>query len=251
MHFQKDCGSDDICESELEVAAELLDMNDTSLVLNQNNEIHLNVNVTNLKDSAYEAQLFVKHQQSVSYIAASRESVSCNRFNDTVVVCSLANPLKRESSAKVRLRFSAKGLTESELKLTFTIFANTTSNENKTREDTILSVNVVKRAEVSIQGRAYPEQSFYSGEVKGESSMKHFNDIGGQVIHTYQIYNDGPWRVPHLEVIVSWPHQVANDKPQGKWLLYLEDKPTLESMFIDSYCRPVCLTFLHSRFRWW
>lgn len=27
---------------------------------------------------------------------------------------------------------------------------------------------------------------------------------------------------------ILWPHQVANDKPQGKWLLYLEDIPSIE-----------------------
>jgi len=31
-----------------------------------------------------------------------------------------------------------------------------------------------------------------------------------------------------VEVHITWPHQVANDKPQGKWLLYLEEKPIIE-----------------------
>jgi integrin alpha 7 len=25
-----------------------------------------------------------------------------------------------------------------------------------------------------------------------------------------------------------WPHQVANDKPQGKWLLYMDEPPIIE-----------------------
>lgn len=47
------------------------------------------------------------------------------------------------------------------------------------------------------------------------------------IIH-FQIYNDGPWRAPKVQVNIQWPHQVANDKPQGKWLLYLTDTPSVD-----------------------
>ena len=32
-----------------------------------------------------------------------------------------------------------------------------------------------------------------------------------------------------MEVDIDWPHQVGNDKPLGKWLLYLEDLPVIEA----------------------
>lgn len=184
--------------------------------------------VTNEQDSAYEAQLFVEHQPSVTYIAASKGSVICNRFNETVVACTLGNPLRRGASARVMLRFDPSGLEDSEPRLQFKVFANSTSRQINPREKTVLTVNVVKRAELSIRGWALPEQSFYGGEIVGESGMDHLDDIGSTVQHTYQIYNDGPWRVPYLSVRILWPHQVANDKEKGKWLLYLEDKPIIE-----------------------
>lgn len=34
---------------------------------------------------------------------------------------------------------------------------------------------------------ARPEQVFYGGEVKGESAMTYFDDVGTRVIHTYQV----------------------------------------------------------------
>lgn len=43
-----------------------------------------------------------------------------------------------------------------------------------------------------------------------------------------QVNNDGPWRAPYVEVDIDWPHQVGNDKPLGKWLLYLEELPIVE-----------------------
>lgn len=64
--------------------------------------------------------------------------------------------------------------------------------------------------------------------MKGESAMQYKDDIGSRVLHTYQIYNRGPWRVSNLEIHIDWPFQVANNKPLGKWLLYMEEKPYIE-----------------------
>lgn len=197
-------------------------------MLGQNDELHLNVTVTNLKDSAYESQLFVEHNSSVTYIAATKGSVICNRFNKTIVACTLGNPLRRDASAHVKLRFDPSGLEGPATTMMFRIFANSTSKQINPRPSTVLNVTVVKKAELSIRGWASPEQSFYGGAIKGESAMQYLDDVGTLVQHTYQIYNDGPWKAPYLEVNILWPHQVANDKPQGKWLLYLEDKPIIE-----------------------
>ena len=49
--------------------------NQYSLILGQIDELALNVNITNYNESAYEAQLFIEHQPSVSYIAASKVRV--------------------------------------------------------------------------------------------------------------------------------------------------------------------------------
>lgn len=66
--------------------------------------------------------------------------------------------------------------------------------------------------------------------MRGESAMEHLADIGERVMHTYHVFNQGPWKVGSLEVHVEWPFQVANNKPQGKWLLYLEERPTVEGL---------------------
>lgn len=49
-----------------------------------------------------------------------------------------------------------------------------------------------------------------------------------------------------MEVDIDWPHQVGNDKTQGKWLLYLEKLPTVggngECFVDDKYVNPLKLT---------
>lgn len=257
--FQKDCGSDDLCQSQLEVYPTLqlqkegkkidqfisIEMkhfskfdflfaidNEYNLILGQSKELLLNVTVVNEQESAYEAQLFIEHQQTVTYIQANvsknQKHVICNRFNETVVACTLGNPMRRNGRAEVIIRFDPIGLDDAATQLMFKVFANTTSKQQIMRPADVLLVNVVKQAELRIGGWVHPEQVFYGGEVRGESAMKYIEDIGTPVQHSYQIQNHGPVRVPYLKVEINWPHQVANDKEKGKWLLYLADRILIE-----------------------
>ncbi|XP_065080048.1 integrin alpha-PS1 isoform X2 [Ochlerotatus camptorhynchus] len=231
--FQKDCGPDGICQSKIDVNAKLsLEKqadNSYSLVLGHDRSILLNVSVSNLADSAYETHLFVKHDPSISY-SGTKSLYTCTQFNATLVDCSLGNPMRRNTEAKLSLRFDPQRVDDLVAKLSFQVFVNTTSALLEgTKHSTTLGVNVIKRAKISISGAAHPEQTFYGGEVKGESAMETVEDIGTAVQHIYQIYNDGPWRAPKVQVNIQWPHQVANDKPQGKWLLYLTDTPSVDA----------------------
>jgi len=60
--------------------------------------------------------------------------------------------------------------------------------------------------------------------------MKYEDDIGSPVEHTFAVFNRGPWRVSKVTVAVSWPYEVENNKPHGKWLLYLMEKPRVEGI---------------------
>lgn len=69
--------------------------------------------------------------------------------------------------------------------------------------------------------------------------MKSLADIGSKIIHTYEVFNHGPWKASYFHVEILWPHQVGNNNswpqqvgnsnsgPEGKWLLYLERKPEI------------------------
>lgn len=99
--------------------------------------------------------------------------------------------MRRGTAAQISIRFDPSGLELDELQLNFNIFANTTSKLIGERKPEVkLNVQVIKRAELSLQGWARPEQSFYSGEVKLDNSMMQMEDVGSQLIHTYQVGYD-------------------------------------------------------------
>ncbi|KAK6618328.1 hypothetical protein RUM44_002780 [Polyplax serrata] len=235
--FQKDCGSDDICQSRLNLDI-FLDMpknaikNLWTFMLGASDDIPVNVTVKNIGESAYETQLFIKHPATVPYnrIETRSKLVSCQSFNKTMVTCNIGNPLKTNSAVTFQIKFDSKQLDDSETELNFSAFVNTTSFQEKPQEPIALRTEVVKKAEVSLKGSARPEQVFYGGVVRGESAMIFKDDIGSKVVHIFQAYNAGPGRLRNLEIHIKWPFQVANNKPQGKWLLYLEDTPIVDAI---------------------
>jgi hypothetical protein len=54
--------------------------------------------------------------------------------------------------------------------------------------------------------------------------------VGSRVLHTYQVFNSGPWKASNIEVHIDWPYQVANHYATKKWLLYLDEKPYVEAL---------------------
>lgn len=75
-----------------------------------------------------------------------------------------------------------------------------------------------------------PEEApeLVDGEVIVESDMKYKEDVGIRIIHSYTVVNNGLWDESNFSMDIDWPYQVGNDKMQGKWLLYLDEKPDIE-----------------------
>jgi len=77
-NFEKDCGENDHCESDLYVNAvpELEETDDSGhylLVLGRDTVFVLNISIANFGEPAYEATLYVSHPTSMSYIGQDAE----------------------------------------------------------------------------------------------------------------------------------------------------------------------------------
>lgn len=122
------------------------------LLLGEKEEVVVEVNATNIGESAYEAQLFIMHSASLGYIGSkSNDSVTCS-YNETWVACSIGNPFKMNKSVNIQVRFDPKGLGDSESQLDFLVFVNSTSKEVSEKKPISLQATVLKRAELSIDG---------------------------------------------------------------------------------------------------
>jgi integrin alpha 7 len=234
--FQKNCGSDDVCKSNLVLTAgiELEKSGEVYVLkLGAKKEIILEANVTNHGESAYEAKLFVSHPEGLSYVALQSEknktsNIICTSYNDTTLVtCNLGNPYQENQAVTLRFRFEVRDIQEEKIALKVSV--NSTSEELSKQTSQTLGVSLQKLASYEIKGETKSSNTFYSGEVKGESAMRHLQDIGPRIIHTYTVHNQGWWNIRDMQVVIRWPYQVYTERKEGgKWLLYLEKEPVID-----------------------
>lgn len=69
-----------------------------------------------------------------------------------MVVCALGNPFKKSASSNIQLRFDPKELNDAENRLEFIVISNSTSHEVDPQSPLVLHANVIKQAELSLQG---------------------------------------------------------------------------------------------------
>ncbi|XP_014242194.1 integrin alpha-PS1 isoform X1 [Cimex lectularius] len=232
--FLKDCGDNDICESQLQIDSALLlpksKLGGTwDLPLGEYKEVVVNTTVHNLKESAYEAFLIVNHSPSLSYVAQQGGTASCTRVNETEVVCALGNPLESNAMVNIILRFEPLSIIDEMSQVEFNLYANTTSKLEDSQGTVKLMAVIVRKAELTLKGSTRQQEVLYHGTVRGESEMEYKDQTGMRIRHTYEVVNNGPSHVNNVEIHVEWPFQVANNKPRGKWLLYMDEEPTIEA----------------------
>jgi hypothetical protein len=143
----------------------------------------MNVNVTNIGESAYQTQLFVNLADSTSYSKSTdlismvsraiRKMISgncvgnifnalsfpsqkqdvCSTFeNGTIVVCRLGNPMKQNEQMALQLEIDLQAVNEKTPPLSFAVKANTTSEDRRKNDIQFLEVKVVDRVMMLISG---------------------------------------------------------------------------------------------------
>ncbi|GFT77731.1 integrin alpha-PS1 [Trichonephila clavipes] len=228
--FLKDCGANDICESALDVAVDInlkRDEQGRPILYLGEKQLALSVKVTNSKEPAYDAMLYVFHPASLSYVGrkvVKGDQIECVPYNTTVTRCELGNPLKNDE-VELQIRFNPKEVASDDRSLKFT------SVDENIREDTEIEASIVKLAELEIRGASQPEQAFYGGD--SSKVPVYVDDIGNEVVHIYEIINHGPWLATGVEVFVSWPYEAIGSYEHGKWLLYIIENPEVIG---NGYC---------------
>ncbi|KAF2351324.1 Integrin alpha-2 [Trinorchestia longiramus] len=232
-HFWRDCGDDNECNTDLEVAAAFQLPWDPSrshqvFELGLRNMAILETSVTNSGDPAYEPNLYVRHHDSMAFSIKESDMgpYLCAPTRSDLVHCTLGNPFTN-STGPLLLAFKPSGFFEQRF-IHFEVFANSTSNELTPQKPIDLVLEILKRAEISIKGSVVPEQVFFGGEIVGESAIQELQQIGSEVIHKYVVDNRGPWRADYVDLQILWPHQTESLMEQGKWLLYLVSVPRVD-----------------------
>uniref|UniRef100_A0A673W531 Integrin, alpha 3b n=1 Tax=Salmo trutta TaxID=8032 RepID=A0A673W531_SALTR len=245
INFQKECGSDNMCTSNLQLTAtfanELLKPYPRYLLQYSSNvkKVVLLVEITNVPgpgkvaEDAHQAMLNISTPSTLRYsgVRSHDTGVEC-RAGDTVM-CELGNPLRSNEKVSLQLIFETTGINLQTREIESQLLLSTLSEQND-----LYPVSVVLLIETSIQTSFSIEnplvQTYFSGEVMGESAMNTTSDVGSLVEYTFKVAVEGEplGALGTLAVEFEWPFEVTS----GKWLLYLTEIVTKGTT--ETHCVP-------------
>ncbi|XP_014780711.2 integrin alpha pat-2 isoform X1 [Octopus bimaculoides] len=241
IDIQKECGSDNVCQSDLTLKATPLNATFDSVskryILSSKDSSSLLIRfiVTNSKEPAYDTKLNLKVPENVIYqgvdYGESKQPVECSSKKNDVIVCDrLGNPFLPNTN----LIFIVKLVIEDVKPTNFlNIEVNlTTISDEQTPDDNEVDIafEMLIVTDIQVTGQSSPEQVVYTGNDRGESAMKSEDDIGPVVSHIYDVYNKGSGTVPQSKLTIEWPYELASNEPDGdgKHLLYLLQPPRVQ-----------------------
>lgn len=232
IHFQKECGADNVCRSNLQMQYEYLAetseplprVNGTQILYFDKDvkKLHLRIVVTNAPtatssaDDAHEAMLNVTFPAEL--IFSSVRPLSCT-FEGSVL-CQLGNPFRRNQRAEIDITFEATGIGLKTREVTTALQLSTLSKQTDLEEEYAdFLVDYTLKTSLSVLPQNL--QTYFKGQVMGESAMKTVQDVGSPVEFVFTVKNEGePLNdLVSLILAVDWPYEVTN----GKWLLYLTE----------------------------
>ncbi|KAI9518585.1 hypothetical protein NQZ68_035955 [Dissostichus eleginoides] len=234
IHFQKECGSDNKCSSNLQLTAQFVDKDKIpfprdgkfqKLQFNSNmRTIMLMVNVTNIHtkvkpgEDAYQAWLNISFPDVLSYSSVRSEEHDVECTLNKTCMCNLGNPLKGNENVTLAITFETSGFNLYTLEIMSELLLSTLSEQNDLTP--VLVALLIEHTILPSFSIANPlVQTQFSGTVMGESAMANTSDVGSLVEFTFNVNMNGQplGDMGTLAVEFEWPFEVAN----GKWLLYL------------------------------
>ncbi|XP_069490465.1 integrin alpha-3 isoform X2 [Ambystoma mexicanum] len=245
INFQKECGMDNTCISNLQVTYRYVNekmeplerVNGVQVLQYQpNSKIQLNMMVTNLQttatngEDAHEALLNITVPPMLLF-SSVRPSGSC--VYDGTVLCELGNPFKRNQKAELTVTFETSLFS---LKTKEVVTQLQLSTLSKQSDLSPVSAKLLVEYTVQTLFTVNPVyvQTYFSGTVMGESAMKKVTDVGSPVELHFLVKTVGDFLEEGTALVAAfeWPFEIAN----GKWLLYLTE--VLVNGSVIEHCTP-------------
>ncbi|XP_027728643.1 integrin alpha-3 isoform X1 [Vombatus ursinus] len=224
IQFQKECGIDNKCDSNLQLQAAFLSERLQPIKRLQYSKdvrkLYLNINITNMPsrnragEDAHEALLTLVLFPAL-LISSIRPAGAC-QANETIV-CELGNPFKRNQKMELSIAFEVVGITLQTQDIEAQLQLSTSSHQDNLKPVTLmLQVDYALQASLSMVNHRL--QSYFGGTVMGEAGMKNVTDVGSPITLEFQVgpMDEGLAALGTLVLGLEWPYEVSN----GKWLLY-------------------------------
>uniref|UniRef100_A0AAX7SG79 Integrin alpha-2 domain-containing protein n=1 Tax=Astatotilapia calliptera TaxID=8154 RepID=A0AAX7SG79_ASTCA len=218
VHILLDCGPDNICKPDLKLSVK---SDRDQIYIGDDNALTLEITAENQGEGAYEAELHIYPPQQADFSgrsqALSRLSCAYKKENQTkMVVCDLGNPMKGGTKMVAELGFSVQQLSEDDTSVRFDL--------QIVRYGTVF-VFMIPASHCSLKcvsRSSSPGQVFIPiANWKPRDPPVFGDDIGPQIVHVYELLNNGPSTFSKAALEVKWPYQFRNSS-----LLYITSYDT-------------------------
>lgn len=235
-----DCGEDDLCVPQLQLAATV---GNSPLLIGAENVLELNIDAANEGEGAYEAELVVHLPPGAHYMRALSniegfERLICTqkKENETgVTLCELGNPMKKDARIKITMLVSVENLEEAREHVSFQLQIRSKNSQNPNSNVLLLPVAVQAEATVELRGNSFPASLVVAPE-EGDREEEEEDDLDNwvpRVEHTYELHNNGPGAVRGLRLVIHFPSQsqpsdllnILDVQPQGGLLCSSQRTP--------------------------
>ncbi|XP_040004672.1 integrin alpha-V isoform X1 [Xiphias gladius] len=225
-HILLDCGEDNICKPDLRLSVK---SDREQIYIGDDNALTLEISAENQGEGAYEAELHVYPPQQADFTGVVRSEtltrLSCayKKENQTkMVVCDLGNPMKGGTKVLAELRFSVHQLSEEDTSVKFDLQIVSSNQFDNTSPRVSSITKLAILAKVSIRGSSSPGQVLLPiANWKPRVPPVVGDDIGPQIVHVYELLNNGPSTFSKAALVVEWPYQFKNGS-----LLYITSYET-------------------------
>nr|CAD2176210.1 unnamed protein product [Meloidogyne enterolobii] len=239
--FDKLCGDDNECHTNLVLSGALLDLSKRSDGLYQakvteKDVLILRLLVENRAERAYLAKLYLEYDETEldEPSVVKRGEFNLNEHKVDIekrelgkAVLALANPLEAGEKLGFDLLFKLVRSSSERVSasLQFKAFVNSSSVEDFPKDNFWKAeVLLIKEADLQLDGGSRPPIVHFS---RGNYAPKDEFDIGPQLIHAYTLTNKGPFYARNVTLKIDWPLRLATSSPNSDWLLYILEEPLI------------------------
>ncbi|XP_045548477.1 integrin alpha-2 [Salmo salar] len=245
--FSKDCGSDELCESDLLLnvkKGEMIPSSSKMLVSFKNKRLSFTVSVTNKKENAYNTRVMATYSKNLFYASITPPSdeteVKCSSTRETrSLSCQVGYPALRknqEVTFVINFDFNLNQL-QTEADVSFEALSDSTE-VNPSDNQASISIPVHYDSEIALSREA--NLNFYVVDMDNEvkTTVNTFNDIGPELKFSLKV-STGNFPVNIAYLTVSLPSYTAGGNP----LLYVTGVNTAPagdvSCEVDSLVNPL------------
>ncbi|XP_049529483.1 integrin alpha-PS2 isoform X2 [Anopheles darlingi] len=230
INIQKNCGPDNVCIPDLRLDIKSVD----EYLLGSNNLLTIEVLITNRGEDAFEAGFYMAVPAGLDFRRVDRLGevrdvpVLCtapSHANNGTLRCDIGNPLASGKVVNFKVILAPSFAVGMAPSYDFYLEANSTNPElGLTLHNNVVrkSIGISIRTNLALSGVSLPDEFLYNyTEYKPLAEATSERDLGPQIVHIYEIRNEGPSTIDEAEFFVLWPTETIDQVP----LMYLLNQP--------------------------